>query len=256
MTNEKKFWNVFGSVETNNNALRLLRNMKDLFIITAVTLAVGIFVSNIAGAEKEPKKGESSALRAALVNFATALHDADKDKLLSCVTGDVAQLNGVAALVRYGNTTREFRRTFLKTYGEKAWDAFQKPSVPGTHCDATLTFPDKSLVKAAQSAEIRNVDGGYEATLPGSPIPISFVREGDTWKISATSIVPTGQDPGQFAKHFTTLSDLIEKYTRVIGKNGVTPNDIDHDLGCSLAEAALGIQIDEEKRLSPDLFKN
>ena len=205
------------------------------FYINIIVLSVLIcFSSGCRKTEPEPvenQNNESAAVRQAVINMATALKDADETKFLASVDATEKEQKAFSEIIRLTAAINKLRDDFIKAYGQKGWDEFQDKSEDISKDDAHFDFiTDESIAKLKEvQIDLRENKAFYPRENQEKPGRVIKVQ--DKWLVDGSDFFPPIIGSGMVGSFSGKLADVITKYNKAIGKEGIEPEDIDAELG-------------------------
>lgn len=204
--------------------------MKRLMMTSVLIAAVAVMAG--CGKDRDVKKASAGPAEV-LDQMTVALLDGNKDEFLSYYQASAAQKQALIGMFDFSQAGMAFRDKFIAAYGQDAWDTFQSDASQGASMSLPERYnPDEVTV---------DIDGDAAmVTATDEPQPLQLVRKNGVWLIDAESMV--GPD-GQAAKIGTLMSkmaEIIRDYTNVIGQPGMTPEQLDEEMGMAFLQAMMG----------------
>jgi hypothetical protein len=186
---------------------------------------------------------------AALVMATEALLDGQEAKFLAAFKiKDDKEKELLKALVRFVSAGQKFKTAFIQTYTEKAWEKFNDPKHdPGNgegNARVALLAQDEVLT-AAKGAKITMAGDTANCTITyknETKTTWKFVKEKDGWLALPESFTGDATDIEKTTKILNGFADLLPKYQRAIGKDGLTADDIDVELGKAVIKELFGFE--------------
>jgi hypothetical protein len=190
----------------------------------------------------------SDTPKEAVAAFMNAFKASDPKQLMATATGDAQQKRNMAKFARYLQATVLFRDDFVAEYGQKAWQRFNSPTHSPGKANATLTLniPDDDILDNLQ-IDIQGDRAIVKA--PGEPQPMILRKIKGGWIVDMETLEPAGgQSLDASMELMNQLAPIIVKYRKAIGKEGITPDDIDYELGREMAPVLTGMELPVESR--------
>jgi hypothetical protein len=72
------------------------------------------------------------------------------------------------------------------------------------------------------------------------------------WFVDAKSLLPPNAKPEAFVQMMTKFTGLVGKYRKAIGRDGISGEDIDVELGRDMVKLLLGISMNQPHRFDID----
>lgn len=182
----------------------------------------------------------ASSSNEALVRVLDAIKRRDTDALLSLVSGGSKAQDLFASVIDSMEAIDAFRERFVDAYGEEAWAAFQAP-LPDDQKrpDMILTMPDLDQIQKDSSGwEASDENQGVFDALPGASLPFKQIEGG--WSVDGAGVFPDEVTLVGFTKTQQKLTEFIEGYMKAIGHEGISPEDIDYQMGKDLLILLMG----------------
>jgi len=180
--------------------------------------------------------------RDALVVAMKAAHDGNADALeAACrATDDQRKLLDIEA--DYTRACVAFHDAFVAAYGAAAWATFQDPNHKLPDAEIQLDYVDTDRLKLCDSIPIR--EQGNEAWVDGleKGWQLHLIKTGDGWLVDAACFVPPAADPKQMAPMMQSMTELVRKYQKAIGRAGIGPDDVQIELARAVGEVIFGIK--------------
>ena len=196
--------------------------------------------------------GPAATPRDALITMLWAMRDGNVAEICAVARLSDEQKRAVEAGVDLTRAGQEFRDAFVAAYGSDAWDKFQDPAHrPGDHDASLLLITDKDIADARQ-VPIREEGDRAAARMPRGRGIMLMVKVSGGWVIDGSTFVPPGTDAAATSARIAAVASTVRKYQRAIGKRGITPGDIDAELGLAIDEVFAGKKIDAPHRFDID----
>jgi hypothetical protein len=130
--------------------------MKNIAMLAVVVLAVSTSLAggrapNAGSAERQ--KGAATS-EEAVARFADALRTMDKNAMTACCHGSKAEMRVVEIMADFGQTVLEFKKKFIKAYGEQAWKDFQDPNKKLDAGNARFMLPSDADIEAVKNQKV------------------------------------------------------------------------------------------------------
>lgn len=199
-------------------------------------------------AEEQPADTPSQLLQ----RFTLAMHEADRDGLVSCVTGSRAEKQAMASIADFGQAVFRFRDAFVRTYGQEEWERFLDPEGAPEGGDTNFMLLSKEDVAAMKDAAIEVSGDKAHTPFPNTAERLSMIKTGQGWLVEAASLLPPGAEADKFATMMDTMTQLIDRYGKAIGHSDITGEDIDAELGKAMMREIFGISFPGEARFDID----
>lgn len=176
--------------------------------------------------------------------------------MLTLVSGGSKAQDFFISLMDSFEAIDAFKKKFIGTYGEEAWATFQAPlSDDQKRPDMNLTMPDLDEIQRESSGwEANDTNQGVFDSLPRVALPFKQVEDG--WVIDGTKVFPDEETLVGFTETQRKLTSFIEGYMKAIGHPGISPEDIDYQMGKDLMIVLMGreLKVGGESP-NPDRFK-
>lgn len=194
--------------------------------------------------------------REALFKVLHALEGGDTEALLPLVDGGSKAQDFFVSIVESAEAADAFRAKLSEVYGAEAWDAFQAPLPPeDQRPDMKFSLPDFARIRAdavAWEADVEN-DGVFNG-LTGIHLPFKEVSEG--WVVDGSRLFPDEATLTGFTEKQRKFTSFIARYMQAIGHSGISPEDIDYQMGKDLLIEMMGGEFRSDGQTSnPDRFK-
>ena len=72
------------------------------------------------------------------------------------------------------------------------------------------------------------------------------------WLMDAACLQQPGANSAAQVKFLKSFTQMVQKYQHAIGKPGITPDDIDSEMGRAAAQELMGISTDKPHRFDID----
>jgi len=219
------------------------RDVRRVSLLTALLLAI------FGCSQKEP-----STPREAMVQFVEGMHAGNESKLFTAVDASPAQQDFLRATRDFLTAISDFRDAFTSAYGQQAWRDFQDESKGPQDGNAHFSIPDAAVAVAKYQAAAIDQRGG-EAFCPNLDEPgktIRIVQVGSRWRVDGNTVCPTAVEMQQKMAQVKPLTDVIRKYQPAIGQPGITPEDIDAELGRAMMKVLRGLETPAPHRFNVD----
>ena len=192
----------------------------------------------------------------------------------SILTGDVERLKNVSdqsegpdwdnlvSLANFGQQAGRFREEFIAVYGRQKWDQFNNPNfIPVTRgasagANGSVTVVEVADILRLTRQAIKNQNGDTSwVSIPNTDdARMLLVRRNEKWYFSAATVIPLeGQQKRAAMEQLDAFGKQLPQFQAVIGAEGVTPNDIDAELGRVMLESGQVMRFSSEHRF--DLAK-
>lgn len=230
----------------------LTMNYSTIFCILLVFSLIGCGKKDHVSVPVSPATSSNEALMRAL----EAMKKRDADSLLSLVSGGDEPQALLASVIETFEVVDVFKEKFIDAYGDQAWLEFLAPPEEGqTRPDMSLVIPDfEKLITSSTNWEANDDNQGRFETLSNLSLP--FKEKGGGWIIDGDSIYPDEDTLIKYTETQKVLIEFIESYSHAIGKEGISPEDIDYQMGKDLMITLLGGEfIVDGKSANPDRFK-
>jgi hypothetical protein len=171
--------------------------------------------------------------RQALKNLQQAVTSGEGDRIMQVVHAEGEQKEILDAMTGFMTAMSQFEEKMIDAYGEVA-----EPEKPD---DGMEGFKDE---KWLEDVEIDTQGDTAMATKPGEEKPLKLVKVDGEWKISASSLFPTGpgqeKDREQAVAMMKAMTKAAHEVMPEIGNEGVTAEDINKMMGQKMMAAMMG----------------
>ena len=146
----------------------------------------------------------------------------------------------IRALVRFGGAAERFREKFVETYGADAWKRFNDdqhlPYKAGAAAGANGSI---SAMRRDQipplilEATANALENESYTSVPNAPHQLKLFRKQGRWFVRSETLL-NETDPEALRNLTNFLGGMaveIERFYHAIGRDGVTPDDIDFEFG-------------------------
>lgn len=184
-----------------------------------------------------------------VVKAVTALHRGDKKAFLECFSSSQVEYQVLESIILASESFIAFKKRFIQVYGKSAWLSFQdREQAPG-HADMSMTFVTANDVLNAKEWRPKGYKPKYH--FPNTNGPTFITRQGDGWIIKMGNMLGDTSDERKlrYIELMNSIRDLTQKYSQVIGKANILPEDLDFQMGKEVMDILFGIKI-----LAPDRF--
>jgi len=229
--------------------------MKNIAILAVVVLAVSTSLASdrAPGAGSAERRKGAATPKEAVAKFADAIRAMDKNAMIACCSGSKTEMRIVEIMADFGQAVLEFKKKFIKAYGEQAWKDFQDPNKKLDAGNARFMLPSGADLEAAKKQKITmEKDGTATFEQVGSTQQGKLVKVNGSWFVDAKSLLPPNARPEDFIKMMTAFTALVGKYQKAIGHDGVSGEDIDVELGRAMVKLLLGFRTDQPHRFDID----
>ncbi len=204
--------------------------------------------------ESKPAPVKRTGAHGATVDFFTALLNGDAEAAIAVVEGSDKEKKALTARANYQRASVQFKTAFVNKFGDGAWAKFNSPEhlpEPATSqrppFNARLSVFEQ--VDLDQMLLYKPQENGDEASYPAEQGDLKVVKKNGVWKLVAASLLPPGLDGADKATQILTASTShIARFTKAIGKDGVSADDIDVELGRAIVETLYGFSSQESHR--------
>ena len=187
----------------------------------------------------------------AIESLAQSMYEADAKNMLGCFAGTPDELEAIESLANFGSSALQFKIKFIETYGEKEWQDFQDPAKGLDRYDATLDIITDTDLEEFMSLQIRVKEDKAFFTVPDQFYESVILKKNGRWFIQASSIFKPGTNPKAFADAMNNGAKTIKKFEKAIGYEGLTPEDIDEELGRAIWKEMFGVDFDRKFQRTP-----
>ena len=214
--------------------------------------AAGITCVLLAGGVQSSAGEPTDAPREALIEAISSLVKDSESQMLAYFDATPQERQGLSGLYAFNHAGIAFRGAFIKTYGQQAWADFQDRRKGPPNGNARLDlFGEKEMGELRRARIELQGDEAY-CRLSNSPHLVRMVKAKDRWLVDATSLFPGGTDAKRMGKLLTSAAATVRKYQKAIGHPGITPEDIDAELGRALVKVMAGVTIHAPHRFDID----
>jgi len=225
--------------------------MKQIVSILSLCLAISMTTgcgrkdSNFAVSPAESPKS-------VLITCFTAMYETDKATFLTCFDATAEEREALSNIAESDQATEDFKKKFIKVYGVDKWKDFQDPEKAPEGCDATLNSITKDDLAEIDTIVIDIKGDKATFPFPGEAYEVTVIRRQNGWLIDATSFFPPGVEPKAFGEGMLRAGNVTRKYMKAIGHKGITPEDIDAELGRAFFKEIFGMSITTKQRFNID----
>ena len=213
------------------------------WIAAVLVLYCGMVVSggdqNATPAPVEAKGADTP--KAAVLGFVRAIIKGDKKGMLVYCKGTPEELDIIAAIADFAKAAMAFKSAFIKAYGEQAWKDFQDPAKGPKDGNTQLNMPSQEDIDSIAKTDFKIETGKTKWLMPNSQQPVDLVLSNGKWFIASASLLPPGAQSAPFAKMMRSFAAVLAKYQKAIGKEGISAEDVDAELGRALAKTLFGM---------------
>ena len=221
--------------------------------LAVVYLGASLLLAGHGCGSPEPKPGKTP--KEIVARLAQAMYEGNKIEMLACFTGTDQEKRPVESIANFMVAALTFKEAFIETYGQEEWDKFQDPEKKPKEGDAEFFLITKEKLERMKRADVR-IEGEKAFFLvpngPAEALEAVIVRQADGWLIQASSFLPVGAEPVAFSNMMDGLAAVVVKYHKAIGHEGLTPEDIDAELGMAMIKAILGFEMTTPHRFNID----
>lgn len=234
-----------------------MRNGADMtFKMRSAVFALTVSLALSACGRSKGGKEPAPTPREAISKAVGAIIAGDADTTAKSFTGSSDALEMVKAMATFSHALEDFHKPFAVAYGEDAWMKFQDPKHDPGAGDFQFSRMDVSVLKEVEAMKIDERDKEAFFTMPGTEPGAApkgrVVKVDGGWLMDAESLQQPGVDPAKQAKLFQSLAGMVQKYKRAIGKPGITPDDIDSEMGRALMKELTGFSTKDPHRFDID----
>lgn len=167
-----------------------------------------------------------STPRGAMRTLRDAVREGDFDRAVEFVQGTAEERREARAMLEFSAAAYWFHRRMVEEYGQAGWDRFND----GEGISLSFAMAEKSWPERMKFEE--NGEGRLFAYDPGAPDEkVPLVQEDGRWKLAWGEAVAGRNPPG--VKFLQGLKALIENRLDDVGKEGVTPESLDTEMGAA-----------------------
>ncbi len=196
----------------------------------SITLLAAVLVTSIGCSKTYPPPDTPQQ---AVENMTQALLDDDLKGYMACFEGATAELMAAKATFRFMRACIKFREKMIKEHGQEAWDAFQSVQGGGV----TLKLPVPYSAKAypiwprGKTAAV--------CQLPYRTVAVRLTRTDDLWLVQAKGYTMQGFSALRSTALVINMTSIINDATRQLGRDKMTPAEIDEAMGAAFFYALL-----------------
>lgn len=193
--------------------------------------------SNAVSQPPGPEPAEGTAL-AHVVNTMRALQRGDVNGFVAGFDATADEISMLTAIAGFSREALDFRRKYVDSYGVDYWNAFQNAEDPAGVFDFHFTHVLDEHIEALKRLDNAVLERDRAVRLPNTGADTALLRgeDGSGWLIDATPLVPAGFATTTFAGLMEQMARMVNRYGKVLGKEGVDPRDLDFDMGRAEAE--------------------
>jgi len=189
----------------------------------------------------------------ALTAATEGLLDGDEKKFSSAVLAkNPKDQELIKALVKFVTAAQKFKTAFVAQYMDKGWDRFNDPKYDPGNGEGNTTLRLQTKMEALDAVKAAKIDEkGDTATCEieqksGKKKTWKFAKVKDKdkegWLVSAETFTDGSSDVDKTIKILNGYAELLPKYQRAIGKEGITADDIDVELGKAFVKLVYGLE--------------
>jgi hypothetical protein len=160
-----------------------------------------------------------STPRGAIYQVSSAIGELDPAKALASVTGTPEELKQLSAQIRFWAAIKDFKTAIIGEYGNSGWTHFDEEG--GAELSFHMDKVDSDLVKGL-TIEVN------DDTATVIDTGTTLHRKDGSWYSKAGDVVNMA---GADAETLMALSLLLKRKSAEIGKEGVTAESLDRELG-------------------------
>jgi len=209
--------------------------------LSAVCLAVAMTLMNCRCDSGSPEPRPAKSPRDLVIRVGEAMYEMNKPEFLACFSGNDAEMKAIGSVADLGAAALRFRGAFIEAYGEQQWESFQDPKKGPKQANATLDLLTKAELEEMKRANIRIEGDRAFCSGPKESSEVVMVKHADGWLIEASSFLPPGAEPEALSDVMTRLAAAVSKVQEVIGREGITVEDIDAELARAMADVMFGM---------------
>jgi hypothetical protein len=187
---------------------------------------------------------EPSTPSDAMVQFIEATHEGNEPKLFAALEASEAQKEFMRVTMDFITAISDFRDAFTNAYGQQAWSNFQDDTKGPKDGNAKLstTDSDEAVAKYRNAAFDERGDEAFCPNLDEPGKTIRIIKVGSGWRVDANYVCPTTVEMQKKIRQIKPLTDVIRKYKKAIGHQGIKPEDIDAELGRAMLKVLRGLE--------------
>jgi len=193
--------------------------------------------------------------REALLRVVDALKSRDEHALAVLIDGDADAQDFFRSLVDSARAVDEFRVRFIEAYGQEAWARFQSPKGDDGHgAHMNLELPDFQAIEDQLSTwNVTSDNQGRCDVLRGVPLQVKKIDGG--WVVEGQHLFSDRQALRQTTQLQNALAAFIRKYIKALGRNGISAEDVDYQMGKDMIRCLMGVEfVSGGKQALPDRF--
>ena len=225
--------------------------MKALFFgkLPSICPLLAMFLAISGCSNREPSTPSD-----AMVQYVEAMHEGNEPKLFAALEASEAQKEFLRVSMDFLTAISDFRDAFINAYGQQAWSNFQDDSKGPKDGNAKLNAADldEAVAKVRKATFDERGDEAFCPNLDGPGKTVRIVKVGSGWRVDANTVCPTAVEMQKKIDQIKPLTDVIRKYKKAIGHQGIEPEDIDAELGRAMLKVLRGIETSAPHRFNID----
>jgi len=205
--------------------------MKKAAMILSITMML-----IVTGCGKETQKPPVPSVpmetpQALVLKVVTAMQAGDRQSFLECFSVSQSEYDALEAMIETVESYITFESAFIKAYGQEAWDTFQDRDQAPDGADTTLIGITAEDVEQARQWKPQGDPPVFR--FPNTSGPATIIKLDGGWVFQLGQMLgnPTETQLSQMAKTLRAMDDLVSKYSKAIGKENISGEDIDFQMG-------------------------
>ena len=234
--------------------LKRVRIQSSSFLITSarsgILLVICIVVSStIALAARGCQEPNESSPDASEATGAVTPGDAGLEYFFCLLSGDIERAKKVCTntgpfwsvfegTADFGEAATRFRRRFIEDYGRSAWNTFNDEnhvprSVKGNTANGGVTVLELfEFTRIYRELNENQSENESSCRYPNTETELVAIKKEGRWYVDLEKSTPINVEQiDSILELFSALSTGLRRVTPAIGREGVSPNQIDYELG-------------------------
>jgi hypothetical protein len=189
-----------------------------------------------------------------MVQFVEAMYEGNEPKLYAALNASQAQKDFLRGGTDFLTAMSDLRDAFTNAYGQQAWRDFQDESKGPKDGNAHFSLPDaaEAVAKYRKAAIDERGNEAFCRNLDEPGKTVRMIKVGTGWRVDGNAVCPTVAEMQQKMAQIKPLTDVIRKYQQAIGQPGITPEDIDAELGRAMLKVLRGLETSAPHRFNID----
>ena len=249
-----------------------------LFTCVFASLILAIPAYGFQSSTKETQDSADSGSDVLTPMGALTPGDAGLEFFIGMMTGDAQRVQNVCvntesiwnvteATIDFANNATRFRRRFIEKYGRSAWDTFNDENhvprrIKGNTANGNITVLEiEEFARIYRELTANQTNEDSRCRFPNTEANLVVLQRDGRWFVDLEESTPIAGEASTelILSLFGSLSDAVEHLTPAIGMEGVTPDQIDYEMGritlAAMNQPAMPAQPDFSLENLPKLTK-